>query len=194
VPNFLGPALFYAALIASIAIRAPHTQRSRQLRVVHSRKGSRETLLLCAVVVGGLLLPLLSTITPWLAFADYPMTPVAFGLGALSVIVWLWLFYRSHADLGTNWSATLELRDEHQLITTGVYARVRHPMYTAIFCHAFAQLFLLSNWLAGPAMLVGFGLMFALRAGTEEAMMRERFGVEYADYARRTKWLIPGLW
>ena len=47
-------------------------------------------------------------------------------------VIGLWLFYRSHADLGTNWSITLEVREGHRLITQGVYRGVSHPMYSAL--------------------------------------------------------------
>jgi protein-S-isoprenylcysteine O-methyltransferase Ste14 len=48
---------------------------------------------------------------------------------------------------------TLEVREQHALVTTGVYSRVRHPMYSA---WALAQALLLPNWIAGPAGLIGF--------------------------------------
>ena len=67
-------------------------------------------------------------------------------------------------------------------------------MYTALFAHAFAQAALIANWIAGPAMLVAFTLMFALRLRPEERMMRERFGAEYEAYVQRTKRLLPGIW
>lgn len=189
-----GSAVFFGALIASIAIRVPHDRRSREVMIADSRKGRLERFLLGLVVLGGGLLPLLFVATPALSFADYAPLPWAFGAGVVVVVAWLCLFQRAHADLGTNWSLSLELRTEHRLITTGVFARVRHPMYAALFMHALAQLLLLSNWIAGPAMLVAFTLMFALRLRPEERMMRERFGAEYVAYTQRTKRLIPGVW
>ena len=45
----------------------------------------------------------------------------------------------AHADLGLNWSITLEMRKGHELIVHGVYRRIRHPMYAAIFLFAVAQ-------------------------------------------------------
>ena len=103
----------------------------------------------------------------------------------------LWLFWRSHADLGTNWSASLELRESHALITHGVYSRVRHPMYTAIFTWSTAQGLLLDNWLAGWSALATFVPMFLLRTPREERMMRQRFGEDYEEYVRRTGKLLP---
>ena len=81
----------------------------------------------------------------------------------------LWLFYRVHKELGRNWSDSLEVREQHRLVTDGLYRYVRHPMYTAFFMWALAQALLLPNWIAGPAGLVGFGMLFLFRVGREEA-------------------------
>jgi protein-S-isoprenylcysteine O-methyltransferase Ste14 len=154
---------FFAALVASIAIRAPHDRRSKDVPVAVDHRGRLEVVLLALMGVAVLLLPVLYATTSFLKFADHPLTPWAFGAGLCSTTLWLWLFGRAHADLGTNWSVTLQMREGHRLITSGVYARLRHPMYTALFAQAFAQALLLPNWVAGPAMLVAFTLMFALR-------------------------------
>jgi protein-S-isoprenylcysteine O-methyltransferase Ste14 len=50
----------------------------------------------------------------------------------MCLVIGLSLFYRSHADLGTNWSNTLEVREKHRPITQGVFRRIRHPMYLAV--------------------------------------------------------------
>jgi protein-S-isoprenylcysteine O-methyltransferase Ste14 len=141
-----------------------------------------------------MILPLVAIFTSFLSFADYPLHPVAFTIGVVLLCPGLWLFYRSHADLGKNWSISLEIREDHRMVTSGVYRLIRHPMYTAIFLQAFAQLFLLSNWLAGPSCLLAFLLMFVLRVGREEQMMHKTFGPAYADYMNRTNRLIPYLW
>jgi len=52
-------------------------------------------------------------------------------IGIVVAIVGLWLFWRAHADLGRNWSQTLDIHGDHQLITQGVYHFIRHPMYAA---------------------------------------------------------------
>jgi protein-S-isoprenylcysteine O-methyltransferase Ste14 len=54
-----------------------------------------------------------------------------------------------------------------------------------------AQALLLQNWIAGPAGLIGFGLLYAFRVGREEAMMREAFGEAYAAYEARTRRIVP---
>lgn len=190
----IGIAIYFAALVASIVIRIPHDRRSRETKVRETRKGALEITLLAMVAISGLLLPIVYAATSLLAFADRSQPLPVLVLGVLTVVAWLWLFHRAHNDLGRNWSATLEVRAEHQLVATGVYSYVRHPMYSSLFLHAAAQALLLANWIAGPAMLIGFGLLFALRVGPEERMMLDTFGDAYRDYARRTKRLIPGVW
>lgn len=190
----LGTSAYLVALAISVAIRAPHDRRSKEARVVEDRRGAVEVVLLVLMGMAVLLLPIVSAATGWLDFAERAQPRWSLSLGLAVALLWLWLFWRAHADLGRNWSVTLQLREEHRLVTSGVYARVRHPMYTALFAQALAQALLLANWVAGPAMLVAFSLMFALRLGPEERMMAERFGAEYEAYARRTKRLVPGLW
>jgi protein-S-isoprenylcysteine O-methyltransferase Ste14 len=104
------------------------------------------------------------------------------------------LFYRVHIELGRNWSDSLEVREQHALVTHGLYRYVRHPMYTAFFMWALAQALLLPNWIAGPAGLVGFGTLFLFRVGREEQMMLDSFGDEYRAYMKRTARLIPGIY
>jgi protein-S-isoprenylcysteine O-methyltransferase Ste14 len=79
-------------------------------------------------------------------------------------------------------------------VTTGVYGKIRHPMYSAIFLYVAAQAFLLPNWIAGPAGLIAFSIMYVLRLKLEEKMMLDSFGDEYLQYMKRTKRLIPGVY
>jgi len=127
----------------------------------------------------------------FLTFADYGFSPVQAWVGALVFVLSLALFLATHRQLGRNWSQTLELREGHTLVTHGVYRLVRHPMYSAFFLWALAQVLLLQNWIAGPAGFIGFGLLYAFRVGREEELMRSAFGRDYADYEARTKRIVP---
>ena len=191
---WFGEALFLVGIASTIIIRAPHGGRSSKVAVVESRRGPLEIALLALMWITGMILPLVAIFTPFLSFADYPLHPVAFAMGSVMLCLGIWLFYRSHADLGRNWSISLEIREDHQLVRSGVYRLIRHPMYTAIFLTALAQALLLSNWLAGPSCFLAFLVMFALRIGREETMMLNKFGEAYGDYMNRTKRLIPHLW
>ena len=186
-------AVILLASVAMVVIRAPHGQRSGTVPVVRSRKGPREIVLLTIAWVA-FFLPLIWIATPLFAFADYPLHPVPLLSGALCLVLGLWLFHRAHADLGTNWSITLEVREKHQLVTYGVYRWVRHPMYLALLIYSAGQALVLPNWFVSPSYGVAMVLLFALRLGPEERMMLEEFGKDYETYTATTKRLIPGVW
>jgi protein-S-isoprenylcysteine O-methyltransferase Ste14 len=118
---------------------------------------------------------------------------VPYALGLLAMAAGLWLFYRSHADLGTNWSVTLQTREGHQLVTTGVYARIRHPMYSAMFLIGLGHLLFIPNWVVAPAYLLSFGVLYLFRVGHEERMMLDSFGPEYQNYIQQSGRLFPKL-
>ena len=182
-----------AASIVMVVIRAPHGNRSRRVKVARSCNGALEIILLTLAWIG-FFVPLIWVVSPVFDFADYPLRLEPLIAGIACFVVGLWLFHRSHVDLGTNWSVTLEVRENHQLITQGVYRSIRHPMYTALFVYSLGQALVLPNWVAGPSYLVTFGILFAFRIGAEERMMLESFGDEYASYMASTKRLVPGLW
>jgi len=190
---WIAKAAVIASSIAMVVIRAPHGQRSRSVKVAKSGKGPLEVALLTVAWLG-FFVPLVWVATRLLAFADYPLRPGPFAAGIACLAAGLWFLHRSHADLGTNWSITLEVREQHQLVTHGIYRRIRHPMYLAFFLYSLGQALALPNWVAGPSYLAAFGLLFALRLGPEERMMREQFGADYDAYAARTSRLIPGVW
>jgi protein-S-isoprenylcysteine O-methyltransferase Ste14 len=189
-----GKAVFVVGMVFCVAIRVPHDKRSKGVKIAESRKGALEKLLLALMAITGGIFPLMFIVSPLLSFADYPLRALQFWSGVGCLGISLWLFHRAHADLGTNWSNSLELRENHQLVTSGIYGSVRHPMYSAIFVYALAQALLLANWAAGPGCLVVFTLMFGSRLHAEERMMFEKFGQQYEDYVARTKRLIPGIW
>jgi protein-S-isoprenylcysteine O-methyltransferase Ste14 len=191
---WIGKAAFLLGLIVFVAIRVPHDKRSKESKIVESRKGALEATLLALMGIGGFLLPLIFIVSPLFSFADYPPRGLSIMCGIVCLGFSFWLFYRAHADLGLNWSNSLELRENHQLVISGIYKSIRHPMYTSIFLYAFAQALLLSNWIAGPGCIVAFVLMFVFRLRPEERMMLEKFGQPYQDYAAKTKRLIPGIW
>ena len=190
---WIAKAIVLAATLTMIAIRAPHGRRSRSVKVATSHKTPLETGLLVLVWIG-FFVPLIWLASPALSFAEYPLTLGPLIAGVVCFVVGLWLFYRSHADLGTNWSITLEVREQHRLITRGVYHRIRHPMYSALVLYSLGHALVIPNWVAGPSNLVAFAILFTLRVHAEEQMMSDRFGDEYATYAARTKRLVPGVW
>lgn len=177
-----------------IAIRYPHARRSRKVSKVSSTDRKRERAVLAVTGLLVHVVPLIYVLTGWPKFADYTFRPALGVLGTIVFAAALYLFYRSHKDLGTNWSIALDIRKTHALVTDGVYRLVRHPMYSAFWLNAVAQLLLLPNWIAGPAGLLGIALLYFARVGREERMMLETFGEEYRAYMGRSARLIPWIY
>jgi protein-S-isoprenylcysteine O-methyltransferase Ste14 len=190
---WFGKAIILASSIAMVIIRAPHGQRSRKVKVARSEKGPLEIALLTLAWLA-FFVPLVWVAAPVFSFADYSLRPVPLAAGVLCLALGLWLFARAHADLGTNWSITLEVREQHRLVTEGIYRALRHPMYAALLLYSIGQALVVPNWVVGPSYGVAMALLFAFRLGPEERMMREQFGNEYETYRARTKRLVPGVW
>src|ERR1022692_5067596 len=126
---WIAKATLILGILAVVAIRAPYGRRSSQIRVVKSERGGLEIVLLSGMWLGRVSLPILWVSTPLFSFADYPLHPAQYAAGVILFSMGLWLFYRSHADLSTNWPVSLELRENHALVTSGVYRRLGHPIY-----------------------------------------------------------------
>ncbi len=110
------------------------------------------------------------------------------GLGLASVVA----LFAVHLQLGRNWTPYLKLRDDHRLVTTGIYQRVRHPMYAVIFVYMAALGLASGDWLVLSMSALRIALMY-VRIGREEALLLERFGDEYRRYIQATPRLIPRL-
>jgi len=190
--------IFLIGVVGWGAIRIPHEVKNKRKNRIHVSAVDRQERILLLVSLTGLgIVPIAYCLLARLGllrFADYGFSPLQAWTGAVVFAAALALFLATHRQLGRNWSQTLELREGHTLVTHGVYRLVRHPMYTAFFLWALAQLLLLQNWIVGPAGFVGFGLLYAFRVGREEAMMQEAFGADYAAYAARTKRIVPWLY
>jgi protein-S-isoprenylcysteine O-methyltransferase Ste14 len=108
------------------------------------------------------------------------------GLGLMSAGLFAW----THTVLGRFWSPHLQLRPGHRLIANGPYARVRHPMYSAILGWMMSLGLVSANWI-GFAFAALVTLNFILRIQGEEKMMLQQFGDEYREYMKRTGRLLP---
>lgn len=189
----VGKVAMVAAVVAMFAVRAPHVRRAARIKVVRAAGGGLDAVLVALVAVGLLGAPLLWVLTSMLDRFDHELLPVAFAAGLLVHAAGLWLLWRSHVDLGANWSNTLQIRENQSLVTNGVYRRVRHPMYTALLLFGVGQALVAGNWIAGPAFLAAFTALVASRIAREEQLMLDQFGEAYAEYRARTSRFLPAL-
>lgn len=186
-------AIFLAALVIEMIIRAPLNKRRRQEKMSERRITNQEMIILSLLLPGGFIVPIIYAMTNWLDFANYMLPDWAGWLGVLLLAGAVFVFWRAHADLGINWSPTLEIREKHELIKRGIYGVIRHPMYASQWLLAIAQPLLLQNWIAGFLNLLAFIPFYFLRVKAEEQMMLDSFGTEYQEYMETTGRVLPKL-
>jgi protein-S-isoprenylcysteine O-methyltransferase Ste14 len=185
--------IWFMGLVAWYIIRRRFERKAKKVGVVESFFGRRDATLLIMAVIAMFVVPLIYVLTGFPKSLDRSDIPATAWLGVATLCAALSLFYRSHDDLGRNWSISLEIRKDHRLVTTGVYQLIRHPMYSSFFLLGLAQILLLPNWFAGGAGLLAIGTLYGFRVRQEEQMMLERFGGDYRRYMAGTKRIIPWI-
>ena len=185
--------IWAAGVIAWLAIRIPRRRKAKRTKVVADRVtiGERVTLGLC--IIGLVIIPAIYLASDILNYANFGFLPLLAIFGTLVMVAFVVLFYLSHKQLDKNWSVTLEVREGHKLIDHGLYAHIRHPMYTSFWLWGIAQALLIPNWVAGFAGVITVAILYFSRIKNEESMMRQQFGSAYDDYCKRTTRLVPKL-
>ena len=148
------------------------------------------TAIITIIGIAGLILYLLSP--PWWTWTAIPLGDLVKWSGIIIAIPPLLYLVWVHQHLDTQWSIALELQEDHKLITSGPYRRVRHPMYLGIFIYTLGLILISSDILV--ALFFGFSIWVNYRRiPSEEDMMIEEFGDEYRDYILRSGRLLPRL-
>jgi len=184
-------AIYFVAIVIEMIVRAPLNKMRKQEKMSERRVTSQEKTSLGLLFLAMFLVPIIYAASDWLDFANYQLPAWAGWLGVLLLAGAVFVFWRAHADLGLNWSPTLEIREKHELITRGIYGVIRHPMYASQWLWVIAQPLLLQNWIAGWLDLLVFVLFYFLRVRAEEQLMLEQFGDEYRAYIQKVGGVLP---
>jgi len=174
-------------------IRWPHIRRAAREPAKLSQPPASDVYLLRTGEVTFGVMPFVYILFKEPSFANYPWYPSFVVIGTLTFLFAIWMIHRAHRDLGRSFSYTLEIRDRQQVVDSGIYRYIRHPMYAAFLVWTAAQAMLLPNWMVGlcaPLLLV---TLLAVRIPREEQMMIDNFGDGYRNYMKRTARLIPGV-
>ena len=126
----------------------------------------------------------------WLATPLLPVTALRFRLALLLLAAGLAFTVWARAHIGRNWSGTVTLKEGHELIRSGPYALVRHPIYTGLLL-AFTGTAIACG---DPAAVIGLVLVlvsFLYKLRIEEGFMRALFPEQYASYAAGVPALVP---
>lgn len=169
------------------AISALSVKRAQRVETSASRLAT-----LAVIVVGGTLIFSRSARFAPLNQRFVPETEWIEEVGVLLVGAGVAIAIWARRHLGQFWSARVTLKVDHQLIQSGPYAWVRHPIYSGLLLALIGTALFVGEWRA----LVGVLLVFAghwQKARREEALLAGQFGAAYEEYRRRTGSLIPRL-
>ncbi len=187
---------FIGAFISAVLIAATTSRRANRRHGGALNQLSHEVrgLIVVRAILG---LIFYAALFAWLfwprAFAwSYFPEPNAARWLAVALLVPTLAFYAwSFRTLGTNYLGGIGLRDAHELVTTGPYRWIRHPIYVAFIGIMFLVLLLSANWVLGLSGLLLVVSIPAVRIPLEERQLHQRFGSAWESYRVRTGSVLP---
>jgi protein-S-isoprenylcysteine O-methyltransferase Ste14 len=129
----------------------------------------------------------------WLNLRFLPRSPAWFLCGLGLTILGLALSVYARVWLGRNWSGTVTLKEDHELIRGGPYRRARHPIYTGILLAVLGSALAEGQW-RGLLALALITVAFLRKIRVEERVLTEQFGEAYTRYRTEVPALLPGLY
>lgn len=178
--------------VAWAAFFAPFVWNHFRVLAQRRAEGSQERRVDRAPVSNrGLLLQFVSIGFAFLAGGPYrpSLMPWALALAAAATVLSGWAL----VHLGRHWRIQAVVAEDHQLIQTGPYAVVRHPVYFALLLMLVSTLLVRSSWWSTLIALAGYLWGTEIRVGAEDALLRARFPGEFEAFTRRTRAYLPGL-
>ena len=183
-------AFFPAIWIAFVLywqVKAVNTKTTKRLEPVASRILRVLGILIVVVLLSTTRIPL-----PWLYLELWPVGLLPFWLGVAITVAGLLFAVWAREHLGRNWSRSVTIKQDHELITSGPYGMVRHPIYTGVLTGFLGMAIAISQVRGVIACALMF-LVFWAKLRLEEEWMSSQFGETYAAYAHRTSALVPYL-
>ena len=184
--------VFATAVAAVTARRAARRHGGSLNQLSHEVRG-------LILVRGALGLVFYSTLIAWmfwpraLAWSYLPLPIVVRWIGVALLAPALAFFAWSFHSLGVNYRGGVGLYEGHQLVTTGPYRWLRHPIYSAFISIMLLVVPLSGNWLLGLSGLALVVSIAVVRIPVEESQLHERFGSAWERYRDNTSGLLPGI-
>jgi len=142
-------------------------------------------------IVGQIIIPMIIMFTPFFDQFKIGINTILKQILVFVSLINILFYAKIFLDLGQSWSPILELKEDHKLVTSGVYKYVRHPMYTHFWLWAISQGIILDNYLVLIPGVLFWAMLYFFRVSKEEDMMTQRFGFEYELYMQTTPRIIP---
>jgi protein-S-isoprenylcysteine O-methyltransferase Ste14 len=164
------------------ALNVKRTQRRERFASLLLNRGP--------LVVGAFLLAFERQPLPWLCERFLPLSMAFYWIGLVMLAIGLALAVWARRHLGRNWSGIVTVKRDHELIRSGPYGLIRHPIYTGLLLAILGTAVAIGEWRG----LIAFALItaaFVLKFKTEERFMTETFGEQYARYRAEVRSLIP---
>ncbi len=144
------------------------------------------------LIFAALLLGLPSAPLAILAVRLFSDAVSAFWIGAAITASGLLFSVWARLHIGANWSSAVTIKQDHELIASGPYSYVRHPIYTGILLGFVGSAIARDEWRGVLAVAIALGALWR-KLSIEERWLSQEFGDAYADYRRRVAALIPYL-
>jgi protein-S-isoprenylcysteine O-methyltransferase len=162
-------------------------------RTVYHQNGAQRLRYMLPIIIGWFLVFRGYRLGDPFNFHLIPQTDPPLVAAACLCVCGVGLCLWARAILGRNWSGTVTLKENHELIVRGPYRLVRHPIYTGLLA------MIIATWMeqAHLAGLIGCVLVFIslwIKLTGEEELMRQQFPDQYPAYERRVKRVIPFVW
>ncbi|NNM83694.1 isoprenylcysteine carboxylmethyltransferase family protein [Candidatus Parcubacteria bacterium] len=161
----------------------------RNIKAADWRRSAGVRLLFIVIVI---ILLILNSHLHWYYLSGHPFSIGVQGAGLLLCLIGVAIAAWARLHLGRNWSATPSMKEGHELVTSGPYRFVRHPIYTGIITAAFGSIFI--GGMVWLAIFVVMAANFLYRIPVEEGYMMHLFPSQYPEYKKRTKALVPFVW
>lgn len=120
-----------------------------------------------------------------------PVSRVRFGAAMILAVVAILMAFSSVKHLGRQFRLHAGLYHDHELVRTGVYAVVRHPIYAALLAMLLATILIVTPWKWAAVSLLIFVIGTEIRVRTEDKLLASRFGPEFREYQSRVPAYIP---
>jgi len=156
--------------------------------IVNDKMDSKEVVRLILINLF-ILIPLLSYF--YLQSFNYPIPDSIKNIAPIIMLIALICIIKTSYDLGNDYSYSLQIRKDHNLVTTGIYKYIRHPMYFCGLLFIIGQSLLIPNLIGNISNLIVMYVFATGRIPDEENMMIKEFGNKYIEYMKSTNSVIP---